>query len=340
MSKKRIIYFFIVATFALALCMATGFAYYLLTPGKRAGAEQIFFVHAGSTLSTVAGELEKKEIIRSKFLFRLWARIMGQGTSIKAGEYNLSSAMPPIKILETLSRGISITHMVTIPEGFTREQIGELLEKKGLVDKQDFLAFTGTPEAAERYGISAPSLEGYLYPDTYEFPKGLATAALVDVMLKNFMKSVAPLRKQVTARDNTIEQTITLASIVERETGCAQERPLIASVFLNRLNKRMRLASDPTVIYGLEEFDGNLTKKDLRTHTPYNTYIIRGLPPGPIANPGLDAIKAVLYPAKTDYLYFVSKNDGTHHFSRTLSEHNRAVYFYQKTKRNRQRKPS
>jgi len=340
MSLKRATFFFFAISFVLVVFLATGFGYFLLKPAKDLGSNQTFFVHEGSTLNAVADELEKKEIIRSKVLFRLWARIMGLGRDIKAGEYRLSAAMPPIKILETLSRGVSITHLVTIPEGFTRKQIGELLEKKGLANKEEFLTFTGTPDVAKSYGISGPSLEGYLYPDTYQFTKGLATASIVDVMVKNFMKSIAPLRKKAKTLHKTIEQTVTLASIVERETGCAEERPLIASVFLNRLKKRMRLASDPTVIYGIEKFNGNLTKKDLKRHTSYNTYVIRGLPPGPIANPGLDAIRAVLYPAETDYLYFVSKNDGSHHFSKTLSEHNRAVYFYQKIKRNRRRKPS
>ena len=159
---------------------------------------------------------------------------------------------------------------------------------------------------------------------------GLSPASILGAMLKRFRQIIEPLRARIAALDMTLDEVITLASIVEKETGKAEERPLIASVFLNRLNRGMRLESDPTVIYGIEEFNGNLTKDDLAEPTSYNTYIIKGLPPGPIANPGLESIKAVLYPAKTDFLFFVSKNDGSHQFSKTLKEHNRAVRIYQK----------
>ena len=159
---------------------------------------------------------------------------------------------------------------------------------------------------------------------------GLSPVSILDAMIKRFRQIIEPLKARIGVLDMTLDDVITLASIVEKETGKAEERPLIASVFLNRLKRGMRLESDPTVIYGIEEFNGNLTKDDLAEPTSYNTYIIRGLPPGPIANPGLESIKAVLYPAKTDYLFFVSRNDGSHQFSKTLKEHNRAVRMYQK----------
>jgi len=318
----------------------TGFAYYLVSPAKQGGPDQVFFVMQGSTLNEVAGELEMKEIITSKGLFLIWGRIKGHGRSIKAGEYRLNSGMPPHKILDILIRGVIVTHQVTIPEGFTGEQIGELLKKKGLVDKDEFLSLTGNPDVAKSYGISGPGLEGYLYPDTYQFSRGLSAVSIIDVMVKRFWEVVAPLGERAEQRGMTMEKVVTLASIVEKETGRAEERPVIASVFLNRLKRGNRLESDPTVIYGIEDFNGNLSRKDLAEPTPYNTYVIRGLPPGPIANPGQEAIRAVLYPAETDYLYFVSKNDGSHCFSKTLSEHNKAVKIYQKNRRARRRENS
>lgn len=220
------------------------------------------------------------------------------------------------------------------------EQIADLLDSKGLVNKQQFLSLAQDPALLEQYGIPGPTLEGYLYPDTYQLARGISPSTAIHTMVERFWMLVRPLKKRAEDLGMEMEDVITLASIVEKETGLAGERATIASVFLNRLKRRMRLESDPTVIYGLKNFDGNLTRKDLSKPTPYNTYVIRGLPPGPIANPGLEAIKAVLYPAKTDYLYFVSKNDGSHHFSRTLSEHNRAVRMYQKGGRKRRGKTS
>jgi UPF0755 protein len=338
--RNRLIYFGVGLVFLIGVFLFVGFAYYLSNPAEKGGDEQIFFVREGATLNVVADELELKGIIRGKRLFLLWARLMGYSRSIKAGEYRLSSTMPPLKILETLSKGIVITHPVTIPEGFTIKQIGELLEEKGLVKNEEFLAITGDPDVAKRYGISGQSLEGYLYPDTYQFDRGLSPMSIVEVMIKHFWEVTGPLREKIEQSGMTIEEVITLASIVEKETGRAEERPIIASVFLNRLKKGMRLETDPTVIYGIKDFSGNLKKKHLTQRTPYNTYVIRGLPPGPIANPGKEAIEAVLFPAKTAYLYFVSKNDGTHHFSKTLTDHNKAVQKYQKKRRSRRRKTS
>ena len=338
--RNRLIYFGVGLVFLIGVFLFVGFGYYLSTPAEKGGDEQVFFVREGATLNVVADELELQGIIRGKRLFLLWARFMGYSRSIKAGEYRLSSTMPPLKILETLSKGIVITHPVTIPEGFTIKQIGELLEEKGLVKNEEFLAITGDPDVAKRYGISGQSLEGYLYPDTYQFDRGLSPMSIVEVMIKHFWEVTGPLREKIEQSGMTIEEVITLASIVEKETGRAEERPIIASVFLNRLKKGMRLETDPTVIYGIKDFSGNLKKKHLTQHTPYNTYVIRGLPPGPIANPGKEAIEAVLFPAKTAYLYFVSKNDGTHYFSKTLTDHNNAVQKYQKKRRSRRRKTS
>ena len=248
--------------------------------------------------------------------------------------------MAPITILEKLRKGVVVLHAVTIPEGFTMEQIGDLLAAKGLVQKEVFLRLANNPRALGAYGVTASNLEGYLFPDTYHFSRGLNPSTLIDAMVKRFWQMVGPFRERADAIGLSMGEVVILASIVEKETGEPTERPTIASVFLNRLSRGMRLESDPTVIYGLKDFDGNLRKNDLTKETPYNTYVIKGLPPGPIASPGLDAIKAILYPAQTDYLYFVSKNDGSHYFSKTLAEHNRAVGIYQKKKGSGQEKTS
>lgn len=315
-------------------------AFLLLRPAARDASSQVVLIKEGTTLREVAVELEARGIITSKGVFLLWARVKDYGRRIKAGEYELSAQMAPCRILEKLARGEVMTHPVTFPEGLRREEISDILAEGGLAGKEAFLALTQSPVLVRQYGLKGQSLEGFLYPDTYQFAKGLSPEKVIDVMVNRFLEVVQPLRDTIERSGIPLEKVITLASIVEKETGKAEERPLIASVLLNRLKKRMRLESDPTVIYGLTDFNGNLTRKDLHQDHPYNTYLIRGLPPGPIANPGLSAIKAVLFPAETDYLYFVSKNDGSHHFSRTLADHNRAVIMYQKTKRKKPQKTS
>lgn len=333
--QKKNIFLAISFIFLISLFLFIGFAYYLLSPLEKGGYDRDFFVREGATLKDVAKGLEKNRIIKSSGIFQLWARISGVGRSIKAGEYRLNPGMPPLKVLEILNKGLVITCRVTIPEGYTRKQIGELLEKKGLVNRREFISNTGSHDLAKRYGINAPDLEGYLYPDTYRFSKGMPVTSIIHVMVSRFWEVTTPLSEKIKESRMTTNEVVTLASIVEKETGLDRERSLIASVFLNRLKKKMRIESDPTVIYGIKDFNGNLTRKDLVSHTKYNTYVIRGLPPGPIANPGLASIKAVLYPAKSDYLYFVSRNDGSHCFSSKFSDHNRAVKIYQKKRRSR-----
>jgi UPF0755 protein len=316
--------------FLVVVFLSLGFGLFLVSPADKEGVDQVFVVKERSSLKEVAGDLEKRGLITNKTLFVLWTRVKGYGKDIRAGEYSLSPAMAPVRLLEILRKGLVILHPVTIPEGFTKEQIAEALEAKGLADKKRFLELAEDKALLRQYGISGPSLEGYLFPDTYHFSRGTPTLAVLDAMVKRFKQVVGPLVEKAQGSGMKFEDVVILASIVEKETGRPEERPLIASVFLNRLRLGMRLESDPTVIYGIENFGGDLKKKDLTEKTPYNTYLIYGLTPGPIANPGLESIKAVIDPARTDYLYFVSKNDGSHHFSKSLAEHNRAVEIYQK----------
>lgn len=327
-NRKRAL--FLGVCFLVALVLLIGLGLYLVSPAQTGQPDQLFRVEKGRSLNQVAERLSRKGLIRGKPIFLAWARIMGYSKRIKSGEYRLNPRMSPLKVLNKLTEGQVITHSVTVPEGYTVDQIATLLDKKGLADKQEFIALTRDPEVLERYGIQGPSLEGYLYPDTYHFAAGLPTSSILDAMVDRFQEVIAPMEEQIEQLNMTMEEVVTLASMVEKETGCARERPVIASVFLNRLERGMRLESDPTVIYGMADFDGNLKRKDLLKKTPYNTYQISGLPPGPIANPGIDAIRAVVCPADTDYLYFVSRNNGTHYFSKSFSEHNRAVRTYQK----------
>ncbi len=325
---------FLTGLLALILCVfaALYFGYFLVSPAGTEKMEEIFVVKKGSGLRTIAAQLEERGLIKGNNLFMLWAYARGGARDIKAGEYSLNQSMTPVKILHMLTSGAVKTYSFTIPEGLSAEGIADLLQRRNLVNKRDFDYLIRDKALVASYNVDGKSLEGYLFPDTYVISRDIGARDLIDLMVKRFWEVFNSL---VRGQRPTmpVKDIVTLASIVEKETGLAEERPVIASVFLNRLKKRMRLESDPTVIYGLEDFGGDLKRKDLRAPSPYNTYLHRGLPPGPIANPGREALKAVIKPVKTDYLYFVSKNDGSHHFSSTLNEHNRAVYKYQKRRR-------
>lgn len=331
-SRKTLLFASIALVFILVVFLSLGLGLFLISPADREGKEEVFIVRDGSSLREVAQDLEKGGLVKSKTLFVLWSRMMGHSKGIKSGEYILSASMPPVKILEKLRRGLILTHIITIPEGYTREEIADLLDAKELVDRNLFLSLMEEEAVLQKYGVSGPNLEGYLFPDTYQFGRGVSPSLVIDTMVRRFWQMVGPFTDRARETGMSMGEIVTLASIVEKETGRREERALIASVFLNRLKRGMRLESDPTVIYGLERFDGDLRKKDLAQESPYNTYLVHGLTPGPICSPGLESIKAVIFPAQTEYVYFVSKNDGSHHFSKTLSEHNRAVEKYQRRK--------
>lgn len=319
--------------FAVSGLLAVLFCFDRLTSSKNADQNwHTFQIQKGDTLKKVSSNLEAEGIISHPFLFQMAGRIKGYEGRIKAGEYRLSTSMSAFDILEKLKKGEVITLMVTIPEGYNLEQIADLLDENGISPKANFLKYAHDSRTLEKLGFSGNTLEGYLYPDTYRFCRNTPVDRVVQVMVDRFRERVSPLTQKIEKSGMTLEQIITLASMVEKETGSSNERPIIAGVFINRLRKKMRLESDPTVIYGIENFDGNITRNDLKVKTPYNTYVIYGLPAGPIANPGIAAIKAVLEPSGEDFYYFVSKNDGTHYFSKTLGEHNRAVTKYQKNR--------
>ena len=289
-----------------------------------------FSVNSGENFSQMSGRLNDQGIIRHSLKFRWYARLKGYDKKIKAGEYALSSSLTPRQILSVMISGKVALYKITIPEGFNLYQIAAILSQNKMMPEEVFIQKAMDVSFVKKKGIQAQTFEGYLFPETYHFPKGVSPDAIIDAMVRRFREIFLPEWKQRAEKLNmTVHQVLTLASIIEKETGAAFERPLISSVFHNRLRKGIRLSSDPTVIYGIRDFNGNLTRKDLEKWTPYNTYRIKGLPPGPIANPGVASIHAALYPAKSDYLYFVSKKDSTHQFSTNFKDHNRAVRKYQ-----------
>lgn len=291
----------------------------------------IFDTETHPGLSGIAQGLEKEGFIRSGFSFRMLARFQKKDTLIKAGEYELSPAMTPQEILNKMVRGEMRERRATIKEGMTIKEIGGVLQSAGILDAQSFYSAAYDRELLASEGISAASFEGYLFPDTYNFRRNAPARRVISAMHEEFKKHWnADWVQRASILGMPIHEIVTLASIIEKESGNFDEQPVISSVLHNRLRKKMRLQADPTVIYGIKDFNGNITKQDLLTATPYNTYVIDGLPPGPISNPGFTALKAALYPADTNFLYFVGNGAGRHIFSETLGQHNDAVNVYQR----------
>jgi UPF0755 protein len=317
--------------FCIAFGLMIKLTIYADTPAQIDGAKDVVInMVQGQSLKAMADLLHEERIIKNPFMLILIARIKGYDKRLKAGEYLLSAAMSPRQILEIMVKGQVRLHKLTVPEGYSIYQIADLVAQAGLGSKTEFIKAATDTDLARSMGLEADTVEGYLFPETYFFPKGVSVEKIIATMVQRFWSIFTPQwQDQAKSIGFTVHQIVTLASIIEKETGAPFERPLISSVFINRLKKNMRLESDPTVIYGIKNFNGNLTRQDLQTQTPYNTYKINGLPAGPIANPGRASLEAALYPEHTDYIYFVSKKDSTHYFSTNLKEHNRAVKKYQ-----------
>ncbi|MEO8338849.1 MAG: endolytic transglycosylase MltG [Nitrospirota bacterium] len=292
---------------------------------------KVIVIPDGSTFQQVAALLEREGLIKSSFVFVLFGKAQSADRKVHAGEYELNPGMTPTEIISKLLNGQVLLHSLTIPEGLTIAQIAEVASQQGLTDPMEFLRLAKDRTFIASLGINAETLEGYLYPNTYKLPRPIKARDVLVVMAEQLRQVLGQdLLARMQELKMTMHEVLTLASVIEKETGSGGERSEISAVFHNRLKKHIPLQSDPTVIYGLPAFDGNLRKKDLSSPSPYNTYRVQGLPPGPIANPGIQAIRATLYPSNSSFLYFVSRNDGTHQFSATLIEHNKAVEKYQK----------
>jgi UPF0755 protein len=294
--------------------------------------EVVVTIPKGASLSEVGEILQNNNIVSSKTIFKLVAMIRGEQRNVKAGDYQLKTSSDAGEVLDLLISGKTLVYAVTIPEGYNIFQVADLLEQKGLASRKEVLSASQEEMFLKELGIEVCSLEGVLFPDTYFIrPSEKGSAKSIIRKMVNRFREVYDLNVREVAHRNgwSLAQVITLASLIEKEAK-ANEHALVSAVFHNRLRKNMRLQSDPTVIYGIKPMGAKITRSDLDRKHPYNTYQIAGLPPGPIANPGKDSLMAAVNPADVDYLYFVSKNDGTHQFSSNLSDHNRWVNLYQR----------
>jgi UPF0755 protein len=323
-------------TLFLALTgLGLSFGYFLwspITPPESV----VVTIPPGASLSSAARQLYARGVIGSARSFTVLAFLRDQTQSLQAGEYEFGDAARPDTVLQRLVRGDVRRYRFTIPEGLNLHEVALRVEEQGIGSAPDFLRLTKDPAFIASLGIEALTLEGYLFPETYTYTAGMAQKRLIEAMVRQFSLRLSP---ELVARARALgldpHQLVTLASIIQKEAGNRAEMPTVSAVFHNRLRLKMPLQADPTVIYGVEDYAGRITRKHLNTLTPYNTYRIPGLPLGPIANPGEDALRAAAYPADVDYLYFVSRGDGTHVFSRTLREHNAAVKTYILDRRSR-----
>ena len=305
-----------------------------LSPFQGPGApREIIEVTRGTTPMAVSQALQSHHLVNDARIFYWIGKIRGSWGHLKAGDYEVSASMTPFQILDRLTSGISVTYPFLVREGENSYEIAKDLESRGYGRAVDFEKLIRNPTFIHELGLTDPpsTLEGYLFPDTYLLSKKMSQKEIAHLMVKHFQKNWGP-NEEARAKElgMTRNSIVILASIVEKETGAPEERATISGVFHNRLKKKMKLQSDPTSIYGIwNRYDGNIHRTDLLNPNPYNTYYVPALPIGPISNPGREAIQAALYPSEHHYLYFVSKNDGTHIFSANYEEHNRAVKDFQ-----------
>lgn len=289
-------------------------------------------VRRGWNSAEILKHLQEAGILRDDFVPLVYLKLVRRGDSLKAGIYRFTGTNAPVDVIEKLVEGEVVLRSVTVREGIDRFAIARIFAAEGFGSVESWEKETSNPELIEDLAPKASSLEGYLFPDTYKLAPGTPVRTIVETMVANFRAQFGDEIAFISTPLD-VHETVTLASIVETEARLEAERPLIASVYLNRVERKMLLGADPTVIYALkleDRWDGNIRKEDLRLDSPYNTYRYRGLPPGPIANPGLASLRAASDPADSDYLYFVSRNDGSHVFARSLAEHNRNVNEYQR----------
>jgi UPF0755 protein len=296
-------------------------------------AEQFVDIPNGTGAGIIGTKLAEAGVVRDPMTFRAALWLSGRARDLKAGEYRFDREVTPFEVIDRLARGDVYKRLITFREGLIIPEMAQVFEERGFGTAADFVSAARNVSLIADLDPEARSLEGYLFPETYAIPRGTTADELVAQMVGLFKRLYTDaLRADAAAAGLTTRQVMTLASLVEKETARSEERPLVAAVYRNRLKTGMGMQADPTVIYALQQagkYDGNLSRDDLQFDSPYNTYRYSGLPPGPIAAPGLASIEAVLRPAPVAHLYFVSRNDGSHVFADTLAEHNRNVQEWQ-----------
>ncbi len=307
-------------------------AYEMLVPAQKANTNTEIEIPKGATYRQAVEILSDEKLIRDKKLFLLLGRLTGSDRKIRAGYYSIWAGMSPLDIFKVLRKGQIIEYEIKVLEGDSLLEIAEAFSRTGIITKEAFMKLSDSPDLLSAYSIKSPSIEGYIFPDTYLIPKGMRVEEALGTMINRMREKYSSELQKSTETGMTENEVLTLASIIEKEAVVDSERPLISAVYRNRLRKKIPLQADPTSIYGIKSSKETITKTDLQRKTPYNTYVIRGLPPGPIASPGLKSLHAALHPADVPYLYFVSRDDRTHQFSTTIEEHANAVRLYRERK--------
>jgi UPF0755 protein len=324
-----------VGIFAVLLAIGAGWFFWRAVDTPYKGyteAKKRVEIRRGLRTSAILQQLQKEGVLRDEWIPLVYMKLLRGRDSLKAGVYQFDKPLSPVDVIDKLVRGDVILASITIREGLDRFAIGKLFSAEGFGTEEEWKKITGEADLVRDIAPDAESLEGYLFPDTYKFDPGTPVTTIVQAMVTNFRKHWGNEIALITSGLDA-HQTVTLASIVETEARLPQERPIVASVYVNRVRKRMLLGADPTVIYAMKlagTWNGNIRKADLQTASPYNTYKTPGLPPGPIANPGLASLRAAAAPATTPYLYFVARNDGSHVFATNAAEHNRNVERWQR----------
>ncbi|HHO77024.1 MAG TPA: endolytic transglycosylase MltG [Deltaproteobacteria bacterium] len=286
----------------------------------------IIEIKPGTSAWEISRTLEDTGIVTDSFMFMALSLATRKASHLQAGTYVFEGRHFPMDIIHILFKGRTLRYRITIPEGSDLFAVGDIIAATGLLTKEDFIRSASDTGSPEFFGLDSQSMEGFLYPDTYYLSPNMTALEMMAKMVERFNQIFTPeMQQQADALGMTRTEIVTLASIIEKEAVLNEEKPIISSVFHNRLKKRMLLQSDPTAIYGIDNFHRKISRKDLQRDTPYNTYKYPGLPPGPICNPDKYSIIAALNPEKTDYFYFVAKGNGLHHFSTSLKEHNRAI---------------
>ena len=338
MLKKIQFYFSHFLTETIAISVLSGMlAYYaiiLLWPQSDIDDAVSISISKGSTLIDISAELYNKKVIKNRSSFILAVKMLGYEKDIPAGKFNIDNVSTNYSLVNKLINSVNVSKKVTILEGWSINEIAEKLHSSLKIDKKSFLNISKNKALLDKWDIKSNSFEGYLFPNTYQFAEDVSPIKIIDKMVSEYKKNVTKKMYDRMSKINLNEnEVLTLASIIEGEAIYDSERPTISGVYHNRLKKGMRLQADPTIQYIIDDSPRRLLNKDLKIKSPYNTYLNHGLPPGPINNPGLESIKAALYPEEIDFLYFVAKGDGYHTFSKTEKEHNKAKRAFQKVRR-------